>query len=481
MLGALLVTPALLLSDIWDRPQFEPIKNRPALAVAAGVVAVIGVVLAAMVLRRRQGWLVLATVAVLPFRVPIASGGTTANLLVPLYVVIAAGGVAYLWPRLRGTITGPPRRAPGALEWLLAGSVVLYAIQALYSDDFTKALEQLVFFYVPFLLLYGLLKELDWSPRLLRDSLAVLAVLAVGLSCIGFVEYATKHVLLNPEVVASNQFQSYFRVNSLFFDPNIFGRFLAIVMLLLAAAMLWAERSSRAVVMALTLAVLWAGLLLTLSQSSFGALLVGLVVIAALRFSAGWTAAVTGVVLAVALVVVLAFPTSIRLDLGSNRGVDKATSGRVDLIKGGLRLLGDKPVAGYGTGSFSLQYRRHERVSSERAVDASHTIPVTVGAEQGVIGLLVYFALLGAAFVRLFRGARGDAARTAVAAAFVALVLHTWLYAAFLEDPLTWTLLAVATALAVPARNVEDTSVPLDEVRATLGEIPPEASEAEPA
>ena len=42
----------------------------------------------------------------------------------------------------------------------------------------------------------------------------------------------------------------------------------------------------------------------------------------------------------------------------------------------------------------------------------------------------------------------GVAPAAAVAAAFCALVLHTWLYAAFLEDPLAWALLAVGTALA---------------------------------
>jgi hypothetical protein len=35
-----------------------------------------------------------------------------------------------------------------------------------------------------------------------------------------------------------------------------------------------------------------------------------------------------------------------------------------------------------------------------------------------------------------------------VGAAFVALVVHTMLYAAFLEDPLAWALLGVGTGLA---------------------------------
>ena len=37
--------------------------------------------------------------------------------------------------------------------------------------------------------------------------------------------------------------------------------------------------------------------------------------------------------------------------------------------------------------------------------------------------------------------------RCVVAAAWCALLLHTFVYAAFLEDPLTWTLLAMAAAL----------------------------------
>ena len=36
-------------------------------------------------------------------------------------------------------------------------------------------------------------------------------------------------------------------------------------------------------------------------------------------------------------------------------------------------------------------------------------------------------------------------------------MLHTWLYAAFLEDPMTWTLLAIGSALAVaPVVRRED-------------------------
>ena len=56
---------------------------------------------------RRPALLVLLTIAALPFRIPVPTGDDdTASLLLPLYVVIAAGCVAYVWRALRG-----PRRA----------------------------------------------------------------------------------------------------------------------------------------------------------------------------------------------------------------------------------------------------------------------------------------------------------------------------------------------------------------------------------
>jgi hypothetical protein len=65
-----------------------------------------------------------------------------------------------------------------------------------------------------------------------------------------------------------------------------------------------------------------------------------------------------------------------------------------------------------------------------------------------LIGELSYLALVLVAIVGLLRGARADPARAAIAAAFVALVVHTELYADFLEDPFTWVLLGIGFALA---------------------------------
>ncbi|MDP9386263.1 MAG: O-antigen ligase family protein, partial [Actinomycetota bacterium] len=194
------------------------------------------------------------------------------------------------------------------------------------------------------------------------------------------------------------------------------------------------------------LAVLWCGLLTTLSSSSFIALLAGLAVLAALLGHWRVVAAGAGALAVAAVVLVVAFPTSIGLDPGREASVRKATSGRNKLLTGGTELFADRPVLGWGSGAFALEYRRAGYETGPRAVAASHTIPLTVAVEQGLVGLAAYLALLAAAFRALLRGARRGLPGAGVTAAFTALVVHTLLYAAFLEDPLSWALLAAGMA-----------------------------------
>jgi O-antigen ligase len=217
---------------------------------------------------------------------------------------------------------------------------------------------------------------------------------------------------------------------------------------------------------AAALGVLWAGLVLSLSQSSFAALLGGLAVLAALRWNPRPVLAAVVVLVVAALAVVALAPGAIQIDTRSTAALDKATSGRFDLVKGALSMARDRPVYGFGSGSFAVNYRAREGVTSPRAAAVSHTIPLTVSAEQGVIGLLAYLALMATALALVFERLLGrwrpspeagiaGVASAAVAAAFCALVLHTLVYAAFLEDPLSWTLLALAAAIGakrVPAR-----------------------------
>jgi putative inorganic carbon (hco3(-)) transporter len=501
MLAALVLFPLLILGDQWHTHRIVELRNSTSHIAALAVVGIVAVATLVYVFRRWPVLLPLAIVAVLPFRVPLSSGGDTANLLVPLYLVIAGGVLAVTlrdWsPSLGGgtrvgaprgaerspivstvgetRVTGPAREGSASppnngvkyLPYALASFVSIYALQSVYSEDFSKALQEICFFLVPFTLAYVLLREVRWDRRLLAAVLALIAAEAVAFVAIGTVEYASRSLFWNDAVITSNEFHTYFRVNSVFWDPNIYGRYLALVLVVVTTAMLYVRDRRRFWLLSGAILVLWVGLAETFSQSSYIALLAGMAVLAALRWSWRWTlaAVVVGLVGAV-LVVTLSGGKTLELsNLSKRLNID--TSGRTDLVEGGADLFGQRPLWGYGSGSFQHAYSNHH--GGGAPVSISHTEPITVAAEQGLIGLVFYLALiiialwtLGAGLWARAPGRRPtvlDAARAAVLATFVALLLHTLAYAGFFQDPITWVLLAVGASLAAAPR-VPDPRIP---------------------
>ena len=354
MLGALALAPVLLLADIWHSPQLGFVHRHP-LPVVIGAALVLAALAALARVIAKRPWLVgpLAAIA-LPFRIPISTtGASTSKLLVPLYFVIAAAALAWLVPVLAGNRDrrdeGRVRRASPAVrgfEQLLAGYVVLYAVQATYSSDFEQALQNVVFFYVPFALLFGLVRDLGWDRRLILRTLVPTAALAVVFACIAFVEEATKSVFLNTKLIETNSSHPWFTVNSVFYDPDIFGRYLAIVMVLLVAVLLYERRQNVQFGVSAVLAVLWGGLVLTLSRSSLAALLLGMATLAALRWRARPVVIAAAVVLVAGGAALAISPKT----FGLNQGLNNASSGRANLVTGGVSMFAARPVWGYGSG-----------------------------------------------------------------------------------------------------------------------------------
>ena len=469
MLLAIGLFPVLIVGDQWHTEQIVDLRQDEARIVALVAIAALAVGVLVQLFRRWPFLLPLAIVVALPFRVPLHAGGDTANLLVPLYLVIAAAVIATL---LRDWTAPRVVHAARPLAWLLAAAVVLYALQTLYSEDFSKGLQNVCFFLVPFTVAYRLLREVEWDRRLLTLLLWVVGIEAAMFVLIGSAEYLTRSLFWNDQVIRSNEFHTYFRVNSVFWDPNVYGRYLALVAVIAMAALLWVRERRDFALLTVLVAVLWVGLAQTFSQSSYVALLAGLAVLAAIRWSWRWTlAAVVVGTVAAALVVTFVGGSGGDLSRIWDR-INIDTSGRANLVSGGVDLFAERPVQGYGSGSFQDAYRDH-RENKDVPVSISHTEPVTVAAEQGLIGLIIYVALIVVALWTLAAGIRGPTtaegesengaslprpqdspsavARAAVLAAFVALLVHTIAYAGFFNDPITWVLLAIGVSLAYPA------------------------------
>lgn len=423
--------------------------------IAAGAAGLAAAALLAVALHRRPWLLAPAALACAPIRIRVSVGDTEANLLLPLYVVAAAAALALAYELARGD-----RRARelGPIAWPLAAFVAWSGLTFAWSGDLREGAIELVFFYLPFGLLAVALARLPWSGPLLSALYGQLALMALAFAAIGVYQWLTRDVFWNPKVIVGNAYAPFYRVNSVFWDPSIYGRFLAVAILASLVLVLYGARRRIALAAAAAIAATWVGLLFSFSQSSFLALIVG--VLAAAAFAWRWRAvAALGLAAAVLLSVGFSAPQVRDTLLGSSgASLNRATSGRLQLVTDGARVVLDHPLGGVGLGSFKRAYA--ERVGlkgQEPKRAASHNTPVTVAAETGLPGLVLLAWLVAAALVaalrRLPRTFEGRASLS-FGLAFAAIAVHSLFYDAFFEDPMVWGLLGlVALGSAALARE----------------------------
>lgn len=444
----------LIAGEVWDQERFEDLRSQPGIVVLGALLGGMALGATAAFFVRNPAAVAIAAFAVLPLRLPVQVGDETNFLLVPLYGVIAGGWLrgAWLVGRRRAgelqTRSSPRLGESQASRWLcvaLAASLVVYALGIAWTEDPRNAIVTVAFFFTPFAALLVLMRDLHWQRKLVGQVLAATVIVALAFAAVALWQYATRDLLLSKELQDANQLHLYFRVNSLFRDPNVFGRYLVFAIIATAAWFAWRRPTRGTVAGALVAATLLGALALTFSQTSFAALLAGLAVLVWLRLGARGLA-IAGAVTATGLAA-LAF-VNVPSDESVQRDRDdlaEKSSGRTGLISGGINLFADEPVIGQGAGAFAIAFRqKEERI--EKPV--SHTEPVTVAAEQGLLGLAPYAAvLLLSTAVMLRPWPRADAARAGVAACYVALLVHSLGYAGFATDPATWALLALGLAL----------------------------------
>jgi putative inorganic carbon (hco3(-)) transporter len=452
-LGAWVIGLALFL------PFLLP-SGHVALLAAAGLAAIALAAGLAFVFLRWPWSLAFLALAAAPARIPVTVGDTSANLLVPLYAVVAGAAGMLAWRLLKSERPAPEL---GLLTWPLALLVGWIGLSLVWTDDLRAGAITLFFFVFPFGLLAVALAGLPWSPRALTGLFGLLCAMALVFAAIGGWQWATRDVFWNPKVIVSNSYAPFYRVNSVFWDPSIYGRFLVVAILAALVLILFqALRDDRlALALGVFLLAVWVGLFISFSQSSFAALVAGIVLAVALAWR--WRAlAAVGLVAAVMIPIGMAAPQleNVRDSLfGSSQSrIDRATGNRSQLIGNGLRIAADHPVAGVGVGGFKQAYA--ERLGVRRAPSSvSHNTPLTVAAENGVVGLVLFVWLLVAATLTCFRGALAGitvAARTRLIAgvALGAILVHSLFYNAFFEDPMTWGLFALAALAA--GRTGED-------------------------
>jgi putative inorganic carbon (hco3(-)) transporter len=435
---ALAGAEALLAVALIPRSDLSRLQ-RPLAIAGLAVVAVAGLALAALLVRR-PALSPAALLVVAPLRIPVDLGSQHAFLLLPLYGVLAAAVAAYCWRAFRAE----PRALDPMLSAPVAAFIALSGISLLWSSDLKQGAIELVFFLFPFAALFGVVARAPWPTWLPRALGVTLVGLTIVFALIGVFQRATHRLFYAPSLEVDNAFTSYFRVSSVFKDPSLFGRYLALGTAVVVAAYLLGRL--RLVVAAPVLALLLAAVWFSYSQSTMVAMFV---VVTALALAVG-TPGMRRVVVAVAAAIAITAATVVAVHV-RNDSARKSTSDRSRLIAVTWRVFRNHPLAGVGVGAQPKASRDEAARRLTASRNRSHTTPLTVAAELGLAGLVAYLAFLAAAARVLYRlSRRKRVLAVGLAAVFLTLLVHSLFYAGFFEDPITWGAIAVAAA-ALPA------------------------------
>ncbi len=302
-----------------------------------------------------------------------------------------------------------------------------------------------------------------------RRAWTAFLISGLGVAVLGFGLYVTHHTIWTPNPVVAN------RLNITFADPNITARFLT--MCAAAAVLLFSARRAPTWLTLATGAACAVVVPMTYSRSGLALFIVFMVVAAA--FSVDWRRAAA---VSLALLVVFALSTEINpatrqraadaeatlLALAGTKAATSsggaATAGgdtfafqdnRKYLIAAGLKMFEDHPVAGVGFGGYehalTTTYRRFIPADLPNPDIVSHTVFVTIAAEEGVLGLALILGFL----VQLGRevyATRRNVWVMVPAATILCIVLYSQFEARFIEEPYLWLSLALLYA-AMRARG----------------------------
>jgi len=427
---------------------------------AALLVGAAAVAAAAAILVRRPAFLPVAVLVAAPLRPPISFDSSSTFLiqiandgrlgrLLPLYFVLAAAAVALGWRTLR---SGEVRALPRTVALPAAAFFAFACCSLLWADDVEAGTNLLLFFTLPFVTLLATVARAefpDWAPRALAAAAIALASL---FAAVGLWQAAThKLFFYAPNLAASNANTEYFRVTSLFGDPSLYGRH--VVLGIGVALTLLATRRWRTWPLIALLALMWAGLFFSYSQSSMIALLVMTLALALATGDRRLRLAVA-VLAAGALLAGCAY---VAVQVADGKSLNRVTSDRTERVQDATRVIEKHPIVGVGIGGQPRASRRLAHSDRPTPNFVSHTTPLTVFAELGVIGLALYAWLLAGATLLIVRlRGRDEALALALGVTLLGLFTHALFYSGFLEDPLTWLVIAIVAAYSmepVPRRR----------------------------
>lgn len=342
---------------------------------------------------------------------------------------------------------------PSSLYLPLALLLVISILSLANTDDLRGAAEEVarLSYHLAFFILIPLYVRDRQSLRW-----AVLAVIASGLvlALIGIFQQLTDTYLWNEGLAARG-----IRRNATFVDPNIYARFLVVVMML-ATATFFGERSRMRYVLVATVVLTVLALPFTSSRSNWVTaavampLLVSILLPVTARVKIGLLA-----LMAIAGGALVAGAAAAEPELSDRlrtltSGTD-ALGVRSSLIDAGWHMFLNNPFFGVGLDSFdeAVQGPYSYLLPDNASTFFSHTSVITIMAELGLVGLSVLLLVayrFGSLCWRLYAGTsvQDRALVAGLVGAAMAIFISSQAEGRLFEEPYLWLVLGLTLALA---------------------------------
>jgi O-antigen ligase len=380
-------------------------------------------------------------------------------------LLLVAASYIYLMLARRRSIGMPRRLSVWLLLVFLVASLASWAsTRAQYSVN--SLLDVALYPFVALMIANLPLSETDHR----RAWLAFIAS-GLGVATIGFVLYVTGLHIWSPNPLVAN------RLNITFADPNITARFLTVAMC--AAVLMFSARKApgwltvgAAVACAVVLPMTW-------SRSGLALFVIGAAVAVILAFNRKRAVAIAAIAMVAfagsalinpdtrdraggAVSTVVTAVTGGQVDQASaipgNEDVSLADN-RVYLVRAGWSMFVEHPLTGVGFGGF-----QHAMLTDYKSFlpkgytdSVSHTALITVLAEQGLLGVLLFLAFLVAlaweALAARRRPDRWAFWSTLAATLVIPIFLYSQFEARFLQEPYLWLALGLYYSTRMLARR----------------------------
>ncbi len=292
------------------------------------------------------------------------------------------------------------RRSFPALE-IQAPLLVFLGCMALsltYSPNQPEA--TISFFRILFLALFlYLMRALVTSTRILNVTIVSVALVLAGASLLAVFQIISAEFYL-PASVVSSVGANVPRASGTYHNPNIFGTFLAVDIVLLAGIVLvpglsWWKRGF----LLLAIGLGAAALIITFSRANWIALAIGIVALLYLAGKLRYLFYVTFAFIVAILLIMNFVPFAAHIyerflsifSIFLEFGTDSRASGsaRVYFVIAGFKMFLDNPLLGAGWRAFPVIFKDYKPVDFPHWLPTheSHTLFATILAELGLVGL----------------------------------------------------------------------------------------------